>query len=94
MRHLLPLTALLCLLLVAPASANTRQALTFEAPRDLMNPVTRPAALAELQSLGVRSLRVILNVARRRRPGPNQPDPAELRPNQPPLLRVGRVRRR
>ena len=59
-RRLLPLTILLCLLLSVSASANTRQALTFEAPRDLMNPVTRPAALAELQSLGVRSLRVIL----------------------------------
>ncbi|HTN23217.1 MAG TPA: hypothetical protein VL120_04485 [Solirubrobacteraceae bacterium] len=60
MRRLLPLTLLLSLLLVAPASANKSQALTFEAPRDLMNPATRPAALAELESLGVRSLRVIL----------------------------------
>jgi hypothetical protein len=59
-RRLLPLTILLCLLLSASANANTHQALTFEAPRDLMNPVTRPAALAELQTLGVRSLRVIL----------------------------------
>ncbi len=59
-RRLLPLTLLLSLLLVAPASANKSQALTFEAPRDLMNPATRPAALAELESLGVRSLRVIL----------------------------------
>ncbi|MEJ7798029.1 MAG: hypothetical protein WKF42_05985 [Solirubrobacteraceae bacterium] len=60
MRRLLPLTVLLCLLLSAPASASRGQALTFEAPRDLMNPVTRPAALEELESLGVRSLRVIL----------------------------------
>jgi hypothetical protein len=59
-RRLLPLTLLLCLLATAPASASRSQALTFEAPRDLMNPVTRPAALAELQSLGVHSLRVIL----------------------------------
>jgi hypothetical protein len=59
-RRLLPLTLLLSLLLVAPASANPSQALTFEAPRDLMNPATRPAALAEMQTLGVRSLRVIL----------------------------------
>jgi hypothetical protein len=59
-RRLLPLTLLLCLLVSAPASASRSQGLTFEAPRDLMNPVTRPAALNELQSLGVRSLRVIL----------------------------------
>ncbi len=58
--RLLPLTILLCLLCAAPASASRTQGLTFEAPRDLMNPVTRPAALDELQSLGVRSLRVIM----------------------------------
>ena len=41
-RRLLPMTILLCLLLpAAPASASSTQALTFEAPRDLMNPVTR-----------------------------------------------------
>ena len=60
MRRLFPLAVLLCLLLSAPASASRTQAMTFEAPRDLLNPVTRPAALAELESLGVRSLRVIL----------------------------------
>ena len=60
MRRLIPLTVLACLLLPAPASASRTQSLTFEAPRDLMNPVTRPAALNELQSLGVRSLRVIM----------------------------------
>jgi hypothetical protein len=59
-RRLLPITLLLSLLLAASASANPTQALTFEAPRDLMNPTTRPAALAEMESLGVRSLRVIL----------------------------------
>jgi len=59
-RRLLPLSILLCLLLGAPASASSAQPLTFEAPRDLMSPSTRPAALAELESLGVRSLRVIL----------------------------------
>jgi hypothetical protein len=60
-RRLLPLAVLLvCLLPAASASASRTQGLTFEAPRDLMNPVTRPAALAELQSLGVHSLRVIL----------------------------------
>ena len=60
MLRLLPLSVLLCLLLCAPASASKTQPLTFEAPRDLMNPATRTAALDELQSLGVRSLRVIL----------------------------------
>ena len=60
MRRLLPLILLLSLLIAAPASANKSQALTFEAPRDLLNPGTRPAALQELESLGVRSLRVSL----------------------------------
>jgi len=59
-RRLLPLTLLLALLIAAPANASKAQSLTFEAPRDLMDPVTRPAALAEMQSLGVHSLRVIL----------------------------------
>ena len=60
MRRLLPLTLLLSLLLAAPAGASKTQSLTFEAPRDLMNPATRPAALAEMETLGVHSLRVIL----------------------------------
>jgi hypothetical protein len=59
-RRLLPTTLLLCLLLAAPASANRSQALTFEAPRDLLNPATRPVAMDEMESLGVRALRVIL----------------------------------
>jgi hypothetical protein len=62
-RRLLPLSILLCLVLCPAASASHTQALTFEAPRDLMNPVTRPAALIELGSLGVHSLRVILTWA-------------------------------
>jgi hypothetical protein len=59
-RRLLPIALLLSLLLAAPASASKSQSLTFEAPRDLMNPATRPAALAEMETLGVHSLRVIL----------------------------------
>ncbi|MEA2127389.1 MAG: hypothetical protein QOJ85_280, partial [Solirubrobacteraceae bacterium] len=59
-RRLLPLTFLLALLIAAPASASRSQSLTFEAPRDLMNAATRPAALAEMETLGVHSLRVIL----------------------------------
>lgn len=58
------LTALLCLLFAASASASTTQALTFEAPRDLENPALRPAAMQELQSFGVHSLRVIVQWSR------------------------------
>ncbi len=82
MRRLLPITLLLSLLLAVPASANRQQALTFEAPRDLMNAATRPAALAELESLGVRSLRVILtwhNVA----PSPDAPTRPDFEPTNP-----------
>ena len=57
---LLPLTILLALALAAPAGASRTQSMTFEAPRDLMNPSLRAGALDEIQSLGVRSLRVIL----------------------------------
>jgi len=53
--------ALALLGLAAPAAhARPDQAMTFEAPRDLLDPARRDAALAELDSLGVRSLRVIL----------------------------------
>jgi len=46
--------------LAAPAAASPNMSVTFEAPRDLLDPGTRDAALAELDSLGVRSLRVVL----------------------------------
>lgn len=47
--------------LVAPAAhARPDQAMTFEAPRDLLDPERREAALTELDALGVKSLRVIL----------------------------------
>ncbi len=61
MRRLIPIAILLAVLLAPNASASRSQSLTFEAPRDLMNPATRAAALKEIDSLGVRSLRVILN---------------------------------
>ena len=51
------LGALLC---AVPAQASTTQKLVFDAPRDLMDPDRRPAALEELQGLGVRSLRVLV----------------------------------
>ena len=82
MRRLLPLTVLLALLIAAPASASRTQSMTFEAPRDLMNPVTRPAALQELESLGVRSLRVLLTwqtVA----PGADQAQRPDFEPTDP-----------
>jgi len=53
-------TLLAALLLAAPAAASRTQTLTFEAPRDLLDPASRPAAMAELDRLGVRALRVIL----------------------------------
>jgi hypothetical protein len=61
-------TALLCVLattvampvLAAPAQASRTMLQTFEAPRDLFDPDRRGAALAELESLGVRALRVTL----------------------------------
>ena len=81
-RRLLPLTILLCLLLSAPASAGRAQTLTFEAPRDLMNPTTRPAALTEMQSLGVRSLRVILTWAAVA-PGATQAQKPAFEPTDP-----------
>ena len=59
-RLLLPLTILLALVLVAPAGASRTQSMTFEAPRDLMNPALRAGALEEINSFGVRSVRVIL----------------------------------
>ncbi len=61
MPRLLPaLTILLALALVAPAGASRTQSLTFEAPRDLMTASSRADAIAEINSFGVRSVRVIV----------------------------------
>jgi hypothetical protein len=46
--------------LAAPARASSQMSVTFEAPRDLLDPATRDAALAEIGSLGARSLRIVL----------------------------------
>lgn len=46
--------------LPAAASASSTQTMTFEAPKDLLVPETRDGALAELDSLGVRSLRLVM----------------------------------
>lgn len=43
------------------ASASTGQALFFEAPSELLNPATRPAAIQQIQYLGVKALRVELS---------------------------------
>ena len=57
------LLALLALLVLAgPASASRSMDTSFEAPQDLINvePAERSAALDDIQSLGVKSLRVVL----------------------------------
>lgn len=55
------LVALLAgLLPPALASASRAQPVTFEAPRDLRDPATRERAFTDLESLGVRALRVVL----------------------------------
>ena len=68
------LTAFACALaaaaLAAPALASHSQSTYFEGSSDLLSPRTRPHALAQMQSLGVKALRVELdwyNVA----PGPS-----------------------
>ncbi|MDQ3677677.1 MAG: hypothetical protein M3401_12890, partial [Actinomycetota bacterium] len=58
------LAAALWLLFAASAGASATQSLTFEAPRDLEDAAKRPAALKELESLGVGSLRVIVQWSR------------------------------
>jgi hypothetical protein len=59
------LTAFACALAagaigVAPALASHSQSTYFEGSSDLLNPRTRPHALAQMQSLGVKALRVEL----------------------------------
>lgn len=81
-RLVLPLTALLALVLVAPAGASRTQTMTFEAPRDLMNPDLRAGALDEINSFGVRSVRVIVtwqSVA----PGADSPQRPDFEPTDP-----------
>ena len=56
----LVLVLLALLALAAPASASRSQTTSFEAPRELLDPSTRSAALDEIQGLGVDSLRVVL----------------------------------
>ena len=60
LRRLLPLTILLALLAAVPAHAKPTQEVTFEAPRDLLDPQYRDGAFTELQGLGVHALRIVL----------------------------------
>jgi hypothetical protein len=59
---MLPLTLLACLLTALPAQANSTQEVTFEAPRDLygVDDATRAQAFTQLDSLGVKALRIVL----------------------------------
>ncbi len=82
MRRLCLLTLLVLAVLPASAHAGANQALTFEAPRDLLDPAARPVALAELESLGVRSLRVIL-VWRAVAPAPDATERPGFEPTDP-----------
>jgi len=63
MKHLSVRIALVCAALLAPAAtawASHGQTVSFEAPRDLLDASLRPAAMDQLASLGVRSLRVVI----------------------------------
>jgi hypothetical protein len=61
LRKLLLPTALLVLLaLPAAASASSTQSLTFEAPRELLDPGTRDRTLDEIRAFGVDRLRVLV----------------------------------
>jgi hypothetical protein len=62
------LSALLCGVLLAaltgaatPALASHSETVYFEGSTDLLNPLTRPHAIAQLQTLGVKALRVELS---------------------------------
>jgi hypothetical protein len=82
MRRLLILCCLALLLLPAAAQASHGQTVSFEAPRDLLDPALRDRALGEIQGLGVGSLRVILywnDVA----PVPNHRTPPSIAETDP-----------
>ena len=88
MRRTLLVTLMLLAATAGSAHASKFQAVTFEAPRDLMQPASRPAALAELDAMGVRSLRVILtwrDVA----PGANAAERPAFEPTDPAAYNWG-----
>jgi len=87
-RLLVPLTILLVLALAPAAGASRTQSMTFEGPKDFLDPATRPAALNEVATLGVRSLRVIVEwstVA----PGADQADRPAFEPTDPAAYNWG-----
>ena len=69
-KPLAALTLAFLLLLVPAAHAAKDQYMTFEAPRDLLDPATRPAAMDKIGAFGVDRLRVILTW-RKVAPSPN-----------------------
>jgi len=63
MSHRLPallLAALGALLLAAPAAASSKQVMTFEAPRELLQDGARERTLDEIRAFGVRRVRVLM----------------------------------
>jgi hypothetical protein len=61
MRRILPILPFLALLLwVSPASASSRQTVTFEAPRELVSASTRDATLDQITSFGVYRVRQLV----------------------------------
>jgi hypothetical protein len=81
-RLLLALTILLVLALAPAASASRSQSMSFEGPKDFLDAQSRPGALDEVQSLGVRALRVIVSwsaVA----PGANQAEKPSFEATDP-----------
>ena len=48
------------LALAGPAAASRDQLMTFEAPRDVLDPAKRDAAFAEMDSMGVRGMRLVV----------------------------------
>ena len=79
------LAAVACAL-PAAAQASRDQVTYFEAPRDLLDPAQRPAALNTISSLGVHALRLVLywndvapHANSRRRGHFDQTDPAQYR---------------
>jgi hypothetical protein len=79
---LIPCLLSLLALPVPGAQASPGQTVSFEAPRDLIDPATREKTLDEIQGLGVRALRVILywrDVA----PRPKSGTPPSIDPTDP-----------
>jgi hypothetical protein len=96
MRRLLLLTLLLLLALPAAASAAPNQVMTFEAPRELLDPAQQDATLDEVRAFGVRRVRALVywrdyapGADERRRPARFDPDdPADYGAAWGPLDRL------